>query len=465
MPDKLHIFISYKMPRSDDGAERIDIAREFARVLSDSSAGRIEAHYAGNFEDGMDWRSEIISTIKMCDMFLLLYTGAEEHWEFCLLEAGLFQATHPDRPLIVLHPPNVKRPTALAQLNAVTATVEDVKGFLNPIFYKPLCISEGLTDKGLTHIASELVRIFISDTSTPTNVEVVPSFILEMTSSEEMMDELRGGRIPKTTTIKGSHDWQKLFDKGIAIQSLKWKDLEKWSVRDFYDFKFSRMILAALDSNTPGGCFIRPSIEGQGGTLFRVALRRYELYANNTGRRFFFTAAPIDIPIFGIGDNTDSAETRNYHLLNVCWYTRRRLILQLQHRAEVLANSATPEPNEINELVDAIKDEIVSINIQTFIRKIDHPKTVEGIFPLEEIRDDQKKWIGNTSTIIDYKEDSKEDFRAVVEALQSMRAMNERYYIASAVGLAAAVEMNLGLRPKAPTVQERKPRKRSSKKA
>jgi hypothetical protein len=443
VPEALNIFISYKMPRSDDGTERIDIAREFARVLSDSSGARIKAHYAGIFEDGMDWRSEIISSIKMSDMFLLLYTGAEEHWEFCLLEAGLFQATHPDRPLVVLHPSDVRRPTALAQFNAVRATVEEVKDFLTPIFYKPLCISEELTDKGLTHIASELVRIFISDTSNATNVEVVPSFILEMTASQEMTDELNAGKVPLTTTIKGAHDWQMLFDRGIATQSLKWKDLDEWPVKDFYDFKFSRMVLAALDNKTPGGCFIRPSVEGQGGTLFRVALRRYELYANDTGRRFFFTAAPIDIPIFGIGDKADSAETRNYHLLNVCWYTRRRLILQFAHRAEELATSATPNPKEINQLVDAIKDEIVSIEIQSFIRKIDHPKTLDGILPLKEIQRDQKAWIHNAAIIQAYKEYSKQGFKAVVEALRYMREMNVKYYVASAVGLAGAVERGL----------------------
>jgi len=289
--------------------------------------------------------------------------------------------------------------------------------------------------------------------------------VLEMTASDEMMDKLRGGNIPNGTTIKGAHNWQMLFDKNNTTQSLKWEDLKSWPVRDFYDYKFSRMVLAALNNDTPGGCFIRPSIEGQGGTLFRVTLRRYELYANDIGRRFFFTAAPIDIPIFGIGDKTDSDETRNYHLLNVCWYTRRRLILQLEVRAEQLASSATANFDEIDRLVDEIKDEIVNINIQSFIRRIDHPKTLDGILPMDEIQCDQKEWIRYTSIIQGYKKGSREDFKAVVEALQFMRAMNEKYYIASAAGLSHAVAMNLGQSPKAPAGGQRKPRKRSSKKA
>jgi hypothetical protein len=91
VPEALNIFISYKMPRSDDGTERIDIAREFARVLSDSSGARIKAHYAGIFEDGMDWRSEIISSIKMSDMFLLLYTGPRNIGNFAYWKQVFFK--------------------------------------------------------------------------------------------------------------------------------------------------------------------------------------------------------------------------------------------------------------------------------------------------------------------------------------------------------------------------------------
>jgi hypothetical protein len=102
--DVLNVFLSYKMPRPEDGDEKTNVAKEFPRVLSDASAGRIVAHYAGNFGAGKDWRTHLIGTIQKCDMFiLLLYTGGEQQWEFCMLEAGLFRATHPDRELIVLH--------------------------------------------------------------------------------------------------------------------------------------------------------------------------------------------------------------------------------------------------------------------------------------------------------------------------------------------------------------------------
>jgi hypothetical protein len=441
MPNAINIFISYKMPKAEEvGGEKVDIAEEFAKELSDFSAGLIKIHYAGSFAAGIDWRNELISTIQKCDMFILLYTGAEQQWEFCLLEAGLFQATHPTRPLVVLHDPATTRPAALAQLNSVKVTVEHMTDFLSPIFYdEPWSISPTLSRARLTEIATDLVRVFHSESSTATNFDLVPSFILEMGASETTRNELRSGKIPDNTKLKGSQNWQMLFDKGAVIQALKWSDLKNWPVKKFYDLKFSRMALTALSKDTPGGCFIRPSIQEQGGILYRVALRRYEEYANDTGWRFHFTAAPIDIPIFGIGDTTDNDETRNYHLLNVCWYTRRRLILILHDRAEILVSSATATLDEKNALVAEIQDELANINIQSFIRRIDHPATLGDILPLKEIQDDQKAWVRNTSIIDKYDMNSDEAFNEVVAALREMKAMNRKYYSISAGGFARAV--------------------------
>ena len=440
MSDVLNIFLSYKMPRPEDGDEKTDVAKEFARVLSDTSAGRIVAHYAGNFGAGKDWRTHLISTIQKCDIFVLLYTGAEQQWEFCMLEAGLFRATHPDRELIVLHHQRTKTPEPLGDLKSVKVTVQSITQLLSPIFYEePWLISKDLTDQGLNHIATELVRIFNGEGSISTNFDLVPNFVFDMTASEETRAHLQSGMISDNTKITGSQSWQMLFDKSTASQTLTWGELKNWPVKLFYNLKFSRMAITAIAKDPPGGCFLRPSVEAYGGTLFRIALRRYEEYANQTGWRFYFTAAPIDIPIFGIGDTTDTAEIMNYHLLNVCWYTRRRLILVLQKQADNFASSAAIDAAQKNALVAAIKDEIASINIQTFIRRIDHPKALGGVFPLKEIQDDQKKWLHNTSIIDRYRDSSEEDFRNIVAALAVMKAMNDKYYCASAAGFARAV--------------------------
>ena len=101
-----------------------------------------------------------------------------------------------------------------------------------------------------------VVRVFHSESSNVTNFDLVPSFILEMGASETTRNELRSGRIPDHTKLKGGQNWQMLFDKGAAIQVLKWSDLKNWPVKTFYDLKFSRMALTALSKDTPGGCFI-----------------------------------------------------------------------------------------------------------------------------------------------------------------------------------------------------------------
>jgi hypothetical protein len=442
MPEDLNIFLSYKMPKED---EQLDIAREFAGELSDLAGGRMKMHYAGAYPRGVDWRGEIVSTIKKSDMFILLYTGEEQQWEFCLLEAGLFQATHPTHPLVVLHHPSTLLPVPLANLNAVKVTPEHIENFLTPIFYdEPWQINPQLRRDTLRAVAQELVRIFHSTAPDVTNFDLVPSFTLEMVASDTTRSQLRDGKLPEKTTLKGAQGWQMLFDKTPAIASFKWGELAPdWAVKDLYDLKFSRMVLSATKKNTPGGCFIRPSIPGQGGTLYRVALRRYEEYANGMGWRFYFTAAPIDIPIFGIGDTADTTETTNYHLLNVCWYTRRKLILTHYKNALGLATDANATSEQKSALVADIKDELANIDIQSFIRRIHQPAAINGLMPLAEVRNDQTEWIRNTSVIDAYKTDA--DFEKVIEALAVMKAMNEKYYAASSWGFALSVATELGL--------------------
>src|SRR5262249_51643523 len=159
---------------------------------------------------------------------------------------------------------------ALAQLNSVKVTVQEMKEFLSPIFYdKPWEVSPDLSPERFTAITTDLVRIFHSEGANGTNFDLVPSFIFEMSASETTREQLRAGKIPDNTNIRGAQNWQMLFDKGTASQVLKWSDLSTWPVKNFYDLKFSRMALTALKKDTPGGCFIRPSIEGLGGTLYR----------------------------------------------------------------------------------------------------------------------------------------------------------------------------------------------------
>jgi hypothetical protein len=438
MPRDLNIFLSYKMPTED---EQLDIAREFAGELSDH--GRIKVHYAGAYPRGIDWRGEIVETIKKSDMFILLYTGPDQQWEFCLLEAGLFQATHPDLPLVVLHHPATPVPVPLAQFNAVRVTVEHLENFLIPIFYEePWEINRQLRREKLHEICEELVRVFHSQAGDPVNFDLVPGFSLEMTASETTHAQLRDGKIPEKTTLKGSHNWQVLFEKGPANSSFKWGDLgANWPVKDLYDLKFSRMALTALRKDTPGGCFIRPSMQGQGGTLYRVSLRRYEEYASSTGWRFYFTAAPIDIPIFGIDDKNDTDEMTNYHVLNVCWYTRRKLILVLYKDAERLHFDANATADQKSALVADIRDEIASINIQSYIRKVHQPAALRGVRPLPEVQQDQLQWINNTSVINNYKTEA--DFGKVVSALAAMKVMNDKYYEISSARFAESVAEEL----------------------
>src|SRR4051812_22495686 len=103
----LKIFISHKMPKDGVAASLI------GQFIASNSGSKIEIILAETFPKGGRLAPEITTAIQSADIFILLYTGEDEDWGYCLLEAGQFQATITDanrRSIVVLHHPGVDVP-------------------------------------------------------------------------------------------------------------------------------------------------------------------------------------------------------------------------------------------------------------------------------------------------------------------------------------------------------------------
>jgi hypothetical protein len=188
------------------------------------------------------------------------------------------------------------------------------------------------------------------------------------TNSKMLEDE----RIPDRALLMGSQKWQTLFGKEASTGAWKWADLSRdWVDGDIYEPELARMIrTAAKNRDAPQGCFMRPYKTDD---LYRLTLRRYEEVDDASRLTFYFTAAPIDLPIFGIHDTADKEELTLYNLINACWYARRKLIDQLYFELLSYVNSVQDEPRTILDIVTNIKNELRSIDIQASIRGISRP--------------------------------------------------------------------------------------------
>lgn len=201
-------------------------------------------------------------------------------------------------------------------------------------------------------------------------------------SSSKIPNALKDELIPDQALLLGSQGWQTLFGKDAATGGWRWHGLSRdWVGRSLYELELVRMISTAHnEKDAPLGCFLRPH---QSDKLYRLTLRRYE-EVNDTSRLiFYFTAAPIDPPIFGIHDTANAEELMLYNLINASWYARRKLIDRLYVDLLKHVYASQQDPVAIADIVTNIKDELRSIEIQASIRNISKPMDVSMAAPAD----------------------------------------------------------------------------------
>jgi hypothetical protein len=449
---EMKIFISHKMPKDSDAALAI------GQLIALYSGNKISIILAEDFRKGSPLTSDITAAIQGADIFILLYTGEDQDWGYCLLEAGQFQATLNNdgkRSIVVFHDPEASKPRALSEYISVPVNENLVLDFL-----KQLYVDRGIfPDVGMASLldsAQRICKAFHKTDIVGINFDLVPSFSIELENSGEGSDALKDDRVPNGALLVGSQQWQVLFGKDPATGGWNWGDLSTgWVGKDLYEPEFARMIRTAKGRDTPEGCFMRPHLSDK---LYRLTLRRYEEIDDSSRLIFYFTAAPIDIPIFGIHDTADKEELTLYNLINTTWYARRKLIDQLYIQLLSYVNSVQDDNARVADIVASIKNELRSIDIQASIRRISHPMDVTDVvspaekdpslpkMTLPDIMNDERVWAARRAEIFGCSRKTPMDLKGMVVSLYDMAQINQKYYQMSAAKYAETA-LNLQLPP------------------
>lgn len=369
----MRIFISHKMPVD---AEAV---KNFGDRLALYAGTEMEIFHAGKFEKGSDFREKIEETIRESDVFILFYTSDAYDWSFSILECGLFKAKlamDTRSQLIVLHDAKTRIPESLNDLNAVEATkvgiVEMLRGFyLND----PWKIKPDLALADIEDLAADLFHIFYRTQPAIVNFDLVPNFMIQLGSSDGLREMLSRGELPENAAISGSQGWQALFGKNADTGAWTWGQLvESWTNKALYEFQFASMISQAIERNSPKGCYLQMP---DSLLIYRLSLRRFEQTIGTDVRKFFFTAAPMDVETYWLPEGSSkSHSTTLFHLVNLTWFVRRRLVDIYYSRLIHLLSRIKPDATELKKLIREIYSEIVLIEIQSMIRGIDTPKIV-----------------------------------------------------------------------------------------
>jgi hypothetical protein len=422
---ELTIFISHKMPKDSDAAMAI------GQLLALYSGSKIKIVLAEDFQKGRQLTPEITAAIQSSDIFMLLYTGEDQDWGYCLLEAGQFQATlskDENRSIVVFHDPNVGSPKALTEYISVPISRDSVYEFLKQI-YVDRKIHPEIDESFLVETADKICKAFHKTDVLAINFDLVPNFSIELENSETNKKALEQETIPDAALFRGTQEWESLFGKNVSTGGWNWTDLSgDWPDRDIYEPELARMLNTAIGKRAPAG-FIRPY---QSDELFRLTLRRYEEIEDASRLKFYFTAAPLDIPIFGIHDTTDKNELTVYNMINITWYARRRLIDQLYLDLLSYVNSTQDEVLKITNVVTNIKNEIRNIAIQSNIRGISRPMDVVSVADIGTTMKDEISWDKLVGQITEYSKQTPVNIRAMAASMYEIAKMNYNYYQVSA---------------------------------
>jgi hypothetical protein len=446
MAELVTIFISHKMPKDSDTTSSI------GQLIATHSGNKIKINLAEDFRKGSQLSSDITKAIQTADIFLLLYTGEDQDWGYCLLEAGQFQASlgsDAKRSIVVFHDPDISVPQALSEFISVPITENPVFEFLKQL-YVDTGVFPDVNPDSLLDTAKKICEAFHRTDVLAINFDLVPNFTVEFENSDENTQMLKNERVPDRAFLKGSLDWQLLFGKDAATGAWVWEDLSRnWVGGDLYAPELARMMKTAKEKNTPEGFFMRPHDTTE---LHRLTLRRYEEIDNASRLKFYFTAALIDIPIFGINDTADREELTLYNMINATWYARRRLIDQLYIQLLSYVNSVQDDPARVSDIVTAIKNELRNIDIQASIRKISRPMDVNDvvslpdrntslpIISLPELISDQRVWEQHRAEIFEYSNKTPMDLKGMTVSLYEMAKINQKYYEISAAKYAETAQ-------------------------
>jgi len=190
---------------------------------------------------------------------------------------------------------------------------------LNDIYRsQPWNVRPDLQDSAIGDLATKLIASLGGIGPTVFNFDLVPNFMVELDYTDQVREHLGRGLLPEDATVSGSQSWKTLFGKIPDTGAWTWSELvSDWENRTLYEFEIATMISDAVERDAPRGCYLRRSNDL---VIYRLSLRRFERVLNSKTNRFYFTAAPMDVEVYWLPQEShDNLETKLFHLVNISW--------------------------------------------------------------------------------------------------------------------------------------------------
>lgn len=198
---------------------------------------------------------------------------------------------------------------------------------------------------------------------------------------------LQDGKIPPEADLSGEGGWEAIFGKPVATESCKWGDVvRELESPEPWIYPLATLMWQAYDRQRvqyPSvGVRIKFSNEDAAEyRVFRLCLQKVDVTADVA--TFAFAAAAVIVPYEPASSPT---ETRLYHLYNLAWFFRRRL---LERELNKLKSELLNRPRNklaLEKIICEISNDFRTLLADAQVRGMDQQATVIQVFdsPLRE---------------------------------------------------------------------------------
>ncbi len=437
MPDQLKIFLSHKL-RSRDAAQKI------AAALAAFAGDRVLVFCSANYPPGINWEQEIRSALDQSSWLILLYDIPEDNQDWCMFETGYFRARMGNdseaKRIVCLHDPDNQIPNhvpnPITMFNPVPATKDAVGTLFRSIYVDPpWAIKPDLDAELLTTMITRVVNAVRNRPVPQWTITISPRFIVNI--RREASEELRVGRIPADSLFEGEAGWEPVFAKTVSTLSWPWQDLVTGlSDTEAWSYQLARMMWEALKFKRveyPSIALAVRTAGGKGLGIYRFTLTRFEEGAGDC-HRFTFIAVPIITP-FDASDNSD--ETMLYHVFNIAWSYRSRIIQKHLTRLSALSNE--DRPREMAQAVRELKDDLRALAADTQVRGLDQQNNPFPAFAENDRAEAQRLgkqlWPVLKKKLYGLVEEENPHVPGLMEILREVVPINRFFYRAALTGL------------------------------
>ena len=424
----LVVFISHKLQSS----ERV---REIAGALSAFGGPRIQMHYSGKYEAGINYRQQIERDLTAASWLILLYEGPEFQWEWCLFEIGFFTAkmqdSKKDPRLICLHSPEHKVPDPIQNFNSLPATPQKLKEFFRQIYVnEPWRIYPNVFEENKALVDTNIERIVSAVCAKSPPHFACPSF--EIHIKVDQVAILKDGKIPPGAKLTGEGGWEAIFGKPVPTTRCEWGDVVRGlESPEPWIYPLATLMWQAYDRQRvqyPSvGVRIKFSDEDVSEyRVYRLGLQKVDVTGDQAN--FVFIAPAVVVPY---EPSNNPTETRLYHLYNLAWFFRRRVLERELTKLDFeLLNRPRNKP-ELEKIIREIGNDFRTMLADAQVRGMEQPAAVIQSFnsPLrkEVMTKLYEEWPKLYDELLDHLKVGEPASELISQTLHNMKSINSYF--------------------------------------